>query len=133
MALRNERSGDVLISIAENAPDGNPAIKKRQSVIGKGLRPGSKDKQRRQRKQNPAPNAIDQQNKLAELQNKFEEERASRNQLEDRIEVMQDRYIRREQEYRKTITEYEKEINETGNISQVELDDSSLKNIDDLR
>jgi len=46
---------------------------------------------------------------------------------------MQDRYIRREQEYRKTITEYEKEINENGNISQVELDDSSLKNIDDLK
>lgn len=57
----------------------------------------------------------------------------ARNQLKDRIEVMQDRYIRREQEYRKTITEYEKEINENGNISQVELDDSSLKNIDDLK
>ena len=77
-------------------------------------------------------NTIDLENKILELEAEFEKEKTRGNELRNTIQSRQERYVKREQEYRSTVTEYENKLNEGFPAKDPRLYDTTTKNLEKI-
>lgn len=75
-------------------------------------------------------NALDIQNKTKELEELLADERKKAAQLSREMENRQLRYVKREQEYRKALLEYETELRSRSALSKVTLNETTYKHLD---
>ena len=74
-------------------------------------RPGTSNSAKKRNPREAANQSnVEQQNRLLELQDQLEKEREAVKQMQMEMESRQERYIRREKEYRKSLSEYEAEV-----------------------
>lgn len=75
-------------------------------------------------------NALDVQNKIKELEELLADERRKAAQLSKEMENRQFRYVKREQEYRKSLLEYETELRSRSALSKVPLNEGTYKHLE---
>jgi hypothetical protein len=99
----------------------------------KGSRPTTSNSiKRRQLREGQSPNTIDLENRVFELSQQLEEERGKVKNLHDKISDRQERYVKREQEYRRTISEFEKKLKGKAIGQQIPLNEVTSKNIEKM-
>lgn len=74
-------------------------------------------------------NTIDLENRISELEAEFEKEKKRGSDLKETIQSRQERYVKREQEYRTTVAEYEKQLNEGIAVKDPKFQDTTVKNL----
>lgn len=75
-------------------------------------------------------NALDIQNKTRELEELLADERRKGSQLAREMENRQLRYVKREQEYRKALLDYETELRSRSVLSKVALNEATYKHLE---
>ena len=80
----------------------------------------------------PATNTIDLENKILELEAEYENEKNKCEELKQAIQSRQERYVKREQEYRATVAEYEKKLNEGIAPKDPKFFDTTSKNLEKI-
>jgi myosin heavy subunit len=81
------------------------------------------------RKKPSTINTIDLENKITELQTELEKEQNRCNELRIAMHARQERYVKREQEYRTTVSDYEKKLNGGTSPQMPRIHDTTAKNI----
>ena len=101
----------------------------------KDSRPGTSNsaKKRRDPREAVSQNNLELQGKLVELQDQLEKERERVKQMELEMESRQERYIRREKEYRKSLSEYEAEVRSRKNYTAVPVGEQSHRNMEKVK
>eukprot|EP00359_Climacostomum_virens_P008042 CAMPEP_0204915924 /NCGR_PEP_ID=MMETSP1397-20131031/13836_1 /ASSEMBLY_ACC=CAM_ASM_000891 /TAXON_ID=49980 /ORGANISM="Climacostomum Climacostomum virens, Strain Stock W-24" /LENGTH=432 /DNA_ID=CAMNT_0052088185 /DNA_START=1 /DNA_END=1299 /DNA_ORIENTATION=+ len=128
-----QRLNEIANRIYESTPELLPISRKK----GKGLdlskdsRPPTSNsvKRRKDMKDAHSPNTIDLQNSILELQAQLEKERQENTRMKRDMEKRQERYVRREQEYRRTIAEYEGQLRMQSSNTPLSLSEQANKNL----
>lgn len=84
------------------------------------------------RKKQNAINTIDLENSIHELQAELEKEQSKNNELKSSILARQERYVKREQEYRITVAEYERKLIEGAATKETKLNFSASKDLEKI-
>lgn len=99
----------------------------------KGSRPTTSNSAKRKLyKEGQSPNTIDLENRVYELQQQLEDERTKVKNLHYRITERQERYVKREQEYRRTIADFEKKLKGKVQNVQIPLNELTTKNLEKM-
>ena len=97
-------------------------------------RPGTSNSTKKRNPRDAANStSVEQQNRLSELQDQLEKERETVKQMQLEMESRQERYIRREKEYRKYLSEYEAEVRSRKNYAAVPVGEQSQRNMEKVK
>lgn len=97
-------------------------------------RPGTSNSAKKRNPREAAnQTSVEQQNRLLELQEQLEKEREAVKQMQMEMESRQERYIRREKEYRKSLSEYETEVRSRKNYAAVPASEQSHRNMEKVK
>jgi len=97
-------------------------------------RPGTSNSAKKRNPREAANQSnVEQQNRLLELQDQLEKEREAVKQMQMEMESRQERYIRREKEYRKSLSEYEAEVRSRKSYAAVPAGEQSHRNMEKVK
>jgi regulator of replication initiation timing len=127
-----QRLKEIERRIYESTPELLPLSKKKAKPANafKESRPQTSGSVKKRRDiRDPHSNAVDLQNAVLDLQAQLEKERQENTRMKLDIEKRQERYVRREQEYRRTILDYEEQLRIQSSSVPLSLGDQANKNI----
>lgn len=132
-----QRLNEIEKRIFESTPELLPYSRKKGKALdaSKDSRPPTSNsvKRRKDLKDAHTPNTIDLQNTILELQAQLEKERQENARLKRDMEKRQERYVRREQEYRRTIADYEGQLRMQSSNIPLSLSEQANKNLSKIQ
>jgi hypothetical protein len=121
------RIEDQKVDLRELGPNSRSSLVEvhKDSRPQTGLPPGKRRKQ-------TAINTIDLENKILELELEYEREKEKNNEIKINIQQRQERYVKREKEYRATVLEYENKLNQGISSKDPKFIDSTSKTFEKI-
>lgn len=110
--------------LLESTPELRELYKK--TALGRDSRPPSHEALRRL----PDSHPIDIQAKIRDLEDLIHQERQKGRDIAKEIESRQLRYVKREQEYRKALLDYERQLKSHANLTRVSLSEPTYKHLE---
>ncbi len=133
MADTQSRVMSKLDEIEKRLLESTPELRElyKKGTIGRDSRPPSSETLKRTMELSGySAHPIDLQTKARELEELIGEERKKGKALAKEIENRQLRYVKREQEYRKTLLDYERQLKSNATLGRISLSESTYKHME---
>lgn len=126
------RLDEIERRLLESTPELREQFKKSPARLdaSKESRPPTSGSGKKRGEATTTTNTLDIQNKIKEIEELLADERRKAKSLAKEIENRQLRYVKREQEYRKALLEYENELKSRSALNRVSLNESTYKHLE---